>query len=293
MITKEYISKLAAEMGFAAACFCLPTAADNAPEKVKSLVLLLRSYVPKDGLVDAFYIAKNESYRAAQELMKALEAQQINACLLSNLKLKPIATQGAGLARGLNTLNCHGAFGSKFCMELIGLDVIPEGEAKNAQRAELSCGECKRCLKACPGGAITEGGFIKEKCIRFYMMGGQPMPENLRAYVGVKGGSYAIIGCDLCQRVCPGNKVMEERRLSIDDAFTLEEMLCPTAEMLERFGALYGRNYAIRNRIIAQALLAAGNSGDPKYLPRIQELKDSPSPLVREYAAWAEEKMKN
>ncbi len=293
MITKEYISHLAAEKGFAAACFCLPTFADEAPEGVKSFVLLLKSYVPKDGLVDAFYVAKNESYREAQSMMKDLEQQGVRAWLLSNLRLKPIATRSAGLTRGRNTINYHGDFGSKFCMELIGLNVIPEGKCKEAKKAQLSCDTCRRCMKACPGGAITEEGFVKEKCIRFYMMSGKPMPEHLRSFVGAKGGSYAIIGCDLCQRVCPGNQVMEDKRCLAEGDFSLEEMLDPTAEMLQRFGALYGRNYAIRNRIIAQALLAAGNSGDEKYLPRIEMLKDSPSPPVREHAAWAAEKMKN
>ena len=69
------------------------------------------------------------------------------------------------------------------------------------------------------------------------------------------------------------------------------ELLECSRETLDRFGDMYGRNYAIRNRIIAQALLAAGNSGDLQYLPIIQQLKASPSPLVSEHAAWAEEKM--
>lgn len=293
MITKEYISHLAAEMGFTAACFCLPEIADEAPEGVKSFVLLLRSYAPKEGLVDAFYVAKNESYREAQALMAELEQQGIKTWLLSNLRLKPIATRAVGLARGFNTINYHGDFGSKFCMELIGLDVIPKGESKPPKKAQLSCAACQRCIKACPGGAITEAGFIKERCIRFYMMSGKPMPEELRPYIGVKGGSYAIIGCDLCQRVCPGNMAMEDKRKPAENDFTLEEMLDPAAETLERFGALYGRNYAIRNRIIAQALLAAGNSGDIKYLPKILQLQESPSPLVREHAQWAEKRMKN
>jgi len=293
VITKKHISKLAAEAGFSAACFCLPTDADEAPENVKSFVLLLKSYMPQDGLVDAFYVAKNESYRAVQAMMDELAKQDIVTWLLSNLRLKPIATRSAGLARGLNTINYHGAFGSKFCMELIGLDVIPEGEAEKPEKAVLNCKDCKRCMNNCPGGAITEDGFIKERCIRFYMMSGKPMPEHLRPYIGAKDGSYAIIGCDVCQRVCPGNKAMEEKRMQAENSFTMEELLDPSAEVLERFGALYGRNYAIRNRIMAQALLAAGNSGDMKYLPRIRELKGSPSPLVREHAAWAEEKMTN
>ncbi len=291
MITKQYLRKLAAEAGFSAACFCLPEISDEAPDTVKSFVLLLKSYTPQDGTVDAFYVAKNESYKAAQLLIKQLEEAGVAASLLSNLKLKPISTRSAGLARGRNTLNYHGAFGSKFCMELIGLDCIPEGEDEKTETAVLHCESCGRCEKLCPGGAITRDGFIKENCIRYYMMSGKPMPEHLRQYVGVQNGSYAVIGCDVCQRVCPGNEQMEMMRCVDTIGFSIEELLDCSTETLERFGALYGRNYAIRNRIIAQALLAAGNSGDRKYLPIIEALKESQSPLVREYAAWAKEKM--
>jgi len=293
VITKKYISSLAAEAGFSAACFCLPEASDEAPEEVKSFVLLIKSYRPQDGLVDAFYMAKNDSYRAVQKLMALLGQQGVKTWLLSNLKLKPIATRSVGLARGLNTINYHGEFGSKFCMELIGLDIIPEGETENPEKTSLSCADCKRCMKACPGGAITPEGFVKENCIRFYMMSGKPMPEHLRPYIGAKGGSYAVIGCDICQRVCPGNEKMERMREKSDQsAFALEELLACSSETLARFGELYGRNYAIRNRIIAQALLAAGNSGNMAYLPQIEALTASPSPLVREHAQWAAKRMK-
>ena len=157
-------------------------------------------------------------------------------------------------------------------------------------KAHLRCAECRRCMQACPGGAITENGFVKEKCIRFYMMGGKPMPEHLRGYVGT--GSYGVIGCDICQRVCPGNMKAEALR-SAETEFSIEELLVCSQETLARFGALYGRNYAIRNRVIAQAILAAANSGDMKYLPMIEALKSSSSPLLQEYVAWAIEKMTN
>lgn len=293
MITKEYISSLAAEAGFSAACFSVPMAEDEAPEEVRSFVLLLKSYAPCDGTVDAFYVAKNEAYAAVQQLMGKLEAENIKTWLLSNLSLKPIATRQNILARGRNTINYHALFGSKFCMELIGLDVVASGEDSHVPCATLDCAECGRCVQACPGGAITAEGFVKEKCIRFYMMSGKPMPEHLRPYIGAKGGSYAVIGCDVCQRVCPGNRQAESGRRDAETGFSLEELLTCSDDTLQRFGAMYGRNYAIRNRILAQAVLAAGNSGETRYLPLIRQLKASPSALVREHAEWAEKRMTN
>ena len=62
---------------------------------------------------------------------------------------------------------------------------------------------------------------------------------------------------------------------------------------MERFATLYGRNYAIRNRVIAQALLTAANSGDAAFLPQITALENSPSPVVAEHACWAATKLKD
>ena len=77
-------------------------------------------------LTDSRYIESaqnNIKHFDVLEMMKRIEADYgVKTQLLSNLKLKPIATHGAGLSRGLNTINYHGEFGSKFCMELIGLE---------------------------------------------------------------------------------------------------------------------------------------------------------------------------
>lgn len=293
MITKEYISKKAADKGFAAAYCCAPDVVDGVPESVKTLVLLLRAYQPHDDLVDAFYIAKNESYdEAGKMLLEIVHEREIGVHMLSNHRLKPFATERIGLSRGMNTLNYHAEFGSKFCMELIGLEEEIEGETLPESKAALSCANCGRCMQACPGGAITSEGFIKEKCIRFYMMSGKPIPEHLRPFIGAQGGSYAVIGCDVCQRVCPGNAEMEKLRSKNAQApFTLEELLTCNQATLEYFGALYGHNYANRNRILSQAALAAGNSGDEKYLPVLEALTRSPSATVSEHARWAVENL--
>ena len=292
MITREYISKKAADKGFSAAYCCAPLPEDRAPEGVKTFILLLRAYQAQDGLVDAFYPASNAAYHAAHALAEEIKQEcETQTWVLSNLHLKPICTRAPGFARGLNTLNYRKEYGSKFCLEMIGLSEAVSDEEK-ADSYVLPCETCRRCMQACPGGAISPDGFVKEKCIRFYMLNGKPMPEHLRPYIGAEQGSYAVLGCDICQRVCPGNAQTEAMRDTGKYEFTLEELLQCTPETLQRFGEIYGRNYAVRNRIIAQALLAAGNSGDLKYLPYIEVLRASASPAVQEHAAWAAENIK-
>ena len=42
-----------------------------------------------------------------------------------------------------------------------------------------------------------------------------------------------------------------------------------------------------RNRVVRNALIAAGNSGDIALLPAVRQLLDDASPLVRAMAVWA------
>ena len=42
-----------------------------------------------------------------------------------------------------------------------------------------------------------------------------------------------------------------------------------------------------RDRFVRNALIAAGNTGERTLLPRVLELLDDPSPLVRAMAIWA------
>ncbi len=68
----------------------------------------------------------------------------------------------------------------------------------------------------------------------------------------------------------------------------------PLADILALDDATFRSRYAGtpvkrtgRNRVVRNALIAAGNSGDTALLPKIQSLLSDPSPLVRAMAVWA------
>lgn len=64
------------------------------------------------------------------------------------------------------------------------------------------CGNCRKCLEACPGRAITDNhGFDSRRCVSYLTVenrGALPCGAGKRM-----GGS--IYGCDVCQKVCPHN----------------------------------------------------------------------------------------
>lgn len=70
--------------------------------------------------------------------------------------------------------------------------------------AGVSCGDCRKCVEACPTGALSEGCIDCRKCVSYLTIEkkGDFTPEEA-AMVSCQGFRF---GCDACQEVCPHNK---------------------------------------------------------------------------------------
>lgn len=64
------------------------------------------------------------------------------------------------------------------------------------------CGECRKCIEACPGKALKEGGIDARKCLSYLTIEyrGELSPET-----GELLGE-CFYGCDRCSAVCPHNR---------------------------------------------------------------------------------------
>ena len=68
------------------------------------------------------------------------------------------------------------------------------------------CGNCTRCITACPTGALDEYSLDSNKCISYLTIEKRgEIPEEFHARIGDH-----LFGCDECQRVCPFNKFAKE-----------------------------------------------------------------------------------
>ena len=65
------------------------------------------------------------------------------------------------------------------------------------------CGNCRRCIEACPTCVITdEWGFDSEKCLSYQLIENRgELSEQAKQSMGT-----TIYGCDRCQTACPWNK---------------------------------------------------------------------------------------
>ena len=64
------------------------------------------------------------------------------------------------------------------------------------------CGNCTRCIEACPTGALTaEGPFRAERCLSYLTIENrEEIPPEMKDKMG-----STIYGCDRCQQACPWN----------------------------------------------------------------------------------------
>jgi epoxyqueuosine reductase len=112
---------------------------------------------------------------------------------------------------GLGWIGRHGCLivpglGSWVFLGELFVDVpLPTGEPQ-ARR----CGECRRCLEACPGGALRENGPMDaRRCISYWTI------EHREAFpqVGMPRIEPWLFGCDICQEVCPWNRTARSARM--------------------------------------------------------------------------------
>ena len=185
------------------------------------------------------------------------------------------------------------------------------------QPLKTSCGSCEICLHACPTQALPNPYELDNtRCISFLTIELRgSIPLELRPLMG-----NLIFGCDICQEVCPVNKIAEERlglhsgslltvgranRKNVTDqtlfkpheAFQPRSAVGSSPELIpllslteEQFRERFKRSPIKRTKrrgLLRNVCVALGNSGDMQAVPALIGALHDHEPLVRGHAAWA------
>jgi epoxyqueuosine reductase len=193
---------------------------------------------------------------------------------------------------GKNTCLIHPKMGSWLFLGevLLDLELDPTPAATG-----VSCGTCRRCLDACPTGAlVTPYVLDARRCISYLTIELKgPIPRELRPLVG-----NWIYGCDVCQAVCPWQRFA---RRTVVRSFHAREPDCTAPSLLDLMGMdeeTFRRRYDRtpisrigRRQLLRNVAVALGNWGDERAVPALTRALTDPEPLVQEHAAWALERV--
>ncbi|MFD2208297.1 tRNA epoxyqueuosine(34) reductase QueG [Virgibacillus halophilus] len=155
---------------------------------------------------------------------------------------------------------------------------------------EDSCGDCRKCLDACPTGALVQGGQLNaQRCLSFLTQTKDFMAEEFRVELGNR-----LYGCDTCQQVCPRNKQIDfhihEEFEPVNEAAKpkLKPMLTVSnREFKDKFGHMSG-SWRGKKPIQRNALIALAHFKDKTAVPSIiQIMNEDPRPVMRGTAAWS------
>ncbi|MDO3412649.1 tRNA epoxyqueuosine(34) reductase QueG [Saccharibacillus sp. CPCC 101409] len=158
------------------------------------------------------------------------------------------------------------------------------------EAVQEDCGDCTRCIDACPTGALVGPGELNaQRCVSFLTQTKGLLSEEFMMKIGNR-----LYGCDTCQIVCPKNKGKHwpHHEQLQPDPEKAKPLLLPLLDLSNRqFKERFGDTAAAwrgRGPIQRNAVIALGNFKDETALPKLGEvLQSDPRPVMRGTAAWS------
>jgi len=276
---------------------------------VRSVIMLGMSYAPgRDPLALAdvrdrgrisVYAQGRDYHEVVKKGLKALArwlVEQQPGALKVFVDTAPVMEKPLAEAAGLGWQGKHSNLVSRTHGSWLFLGAIYSEIALAPDMPEKDhCGSCTACQAACPTDAFPAPYVVDaRRCISYLTIEHKgPIPEALRAGIGNR-----IYGCDDCLAVCPWNKFAEVA--AANRAFVgRAELAAPElSDLLALDDAGFREIFAGspikrigRNRMVRNAAIAAGNSGDKGLIGRLRPLTDDEDAVVAEAARWAIERL--
>lgn len=169
-------------------------------------------------------------------------------------------------------------------------EIITNIQFETDEPVPFGCGDCTRCVTACPTNALLGDGRMNAKrCLSYQTQTKGMMPEEYRKKI-----RNVVYGCDICQLACPYNQGKDfhfhpEMEPKVDEVYPkLKPILTlSNKEFNGQFGHLAG-SWRGKKPLQRNALIALANLGDRSALPEILTCaQEDVRPVIRGTAAWA------
>jgi len=230
----------------------------------------------------------------------ALRKKNFRIFCNSRLPEKKMAFEAGIGSYGKNSLILTRETGSLCILAgfLFPLEILPPEErdkiSRNKAAREFSlCGNCRACIEACPVQAITAPGVVdKTKCLQDLSTSTEDFSEEIKDIWGNR-----LYGCQICQDVCPVNRIpvpgIRTDKGELGASLPLSLFLGnPPGEIRKKLkGSVLDRKWIPPEALIRNALISAGNAGDPVLLSLIDPLRSHTETLIRDAADWAYKKI--
>lgn len=186
---------------------------------------------------------------------------------------------------GRHSCLLHPQLGSRFVLgEILTTLALPPSTPLAGD-----CGSCRRCLDACPTGALREPGVVDaRRCLSYLSIEHHgALPREVRPQLGTR-----LFGCDACQDACPYNQHLPVYSTPL--APRAEQLACDLPTLLalsvEEFAARFRHSplkRAKRTGLLRNACVALGNLAAPMHREALRAALHDDEPVIRAHAAWA------
>lgn len=240
---------------------------------------------PSSWGVDYHYILQDRMERLARGIEQLTAGLEYTAMVDTGALVDTAVARRAGIGFiGKSGLVISKEFGSyMFLGELItNLEIEPD------QPVDYDCGECNRCVDACPTSCLLGDTTMNaRRCLSFQTQDKGMMDLEFRKKI-----KTVIYGCDICQICCPYNKGISNPPIVAIDPELAEPELLPfldlsNGQFKEKFGMIAGA-WRGKNILQRNAIIALANSNDRSAIPKLLEIIDKKqNPVHMATAIWA------
>ena len=240
---------------------------------------------PNSWGLDYHYILQDKLERLARGIEELTADFEYKGMVDTGALVDTAVARRAGIGFiGKNGLVISKEFGSyMFLGELItNLELEPD------QPVDYDCGDCNRCVEACPTSCLLgDSTMYAKRCLSFQTQDKGMMDLEFRKKI-----KTVIYGCDICQICCPYNKGIDSPPVVDIDPDLAHPELIPFLDLTngqfrEKFG-LIAASWRGKNILQRNAIIALANAHDRSAIPKLLEIIDKgQNPIHAATAIWA------